>query len=377
MPTSSTPVMVRTSERTMFTKCRQAWWWSYKEQRTPIEQWSRALVFGDMVHRCLAEYYIPESRKRRKRGQHPAASFGKLYDKMDANGKAFNVRVDDEFWINARELGTEMMENYVTEWRERDKDIVVLYPEMPFQYPIFDPDTGEVLCIYVGTTDALILSLVTGRLGLFEHKTAATISTAHLFLDEQASSYWCLIPKWLKDNQIVKPGQTMDFMLYNFMRKAMKDERPKNALGQYLNSPTVDALKTHLTNTGMTKDAIAGLKKDQLEALVIRRKFDPAQLGEVSKVQPPPLFQREIVYRGEKEQANTFQRIIEQVREMNMVRAGEMAHYKAPSKDCAFCSWRDICEMHETGSDWKELKRLTTTRWSPYAAHIWDVDLAA
>jgi len=367
--------MVRTSERTMFCKCRQAHWWSYIEQRQPIEGWSPALVFGDMVHRCMAAYYIPETRKRRKRGPHPASTFGKLYDKMNANGKAFRVRVDDEFWINARELGVGMMENYVDQWREEDKRYVILYPEMPFQIAIKDPLTGEILCIYVGTADALILDTLTGRLGLFEHKTAAAISTEHLFLDEQASSYWCLIPRWLLENEIIKPEQNMDFMLYNFMRKALKDDRPQNALGQYLNLPTVDQLKAHLMNTGLTRDAITGLKKDQLEALVRKRKFDPAQLGEVSKVQPPALFHRELLYRGVHEQENTYRRIIEQVREMNLVRTGAMPHYKAPSKECRFCEWKDICELHETGSDWKELKRITTKKWSPYEQHIWSIDL--
>jgi hypothetical protein len=371
----NTPVMVRTSERTQFTKCRQSWWWSYKEEREPIEQWSKALVFGDMVHRCLAAYYIPETRKRRKRGPHPAATFGKLYDILDAQHKTFNIKVDDEFWVSARELGVGMMENYVTEWREADRNIVVLYPEMPFQIWIKDPDTGLPLCLYVGTTDALILNLATGKLGLFEHKTAAVIDISHLFLDEQASSYWCLVPKWLRENDIVKPTQTMDFMLYNFMRKALGDDRPKNAQGQYLNQPSIEVLSKFLTNTGMTKDAIQGLKRDQLAALVKRRGQDPVLLGEVSKVQPSPLFKRELVYRGEIEQANTYQRIVEQVREMNLVRTGKMPHYKSPSKECSFCSWRDLCELHETGSDWKEMKRIATRKWSPYAQHIWDIDL--
>lgn len=372
--TKPIPIMVRTSERTMFTKCRQAWWWSYFEQREPKEQWAKALVFGDMVHRCLAAYYIPETRKARKRGPHPAGTFGKLYDVMNKNHRAFNVRVDDEFWVSARDLGVEMMENYVTEWREQDRMIVVLYPEMPFQYPIPDPDTGRNLCVYVGTADALILSLETGKIGLFEHKTAATISTAHLFLDEQASTYWTLVPKWLAKNNILKPGQKMDFMLYNFMRKAMKDDRPVNSLGQHLNLPTVADLKSAYLEA-VPGASVKGLKRDDFVEELKLLGVDALQLGEVSRSQPPPLFERQLLYRGRHEQENTYERIIDQVREMNLVRTGEMKHYKAPSKDCAFCPWRDICELHETGTDWRELKRLITTKWSPYAQHIWSIDI--
>ena len=327
-------VMVRTSERTLYTRCHQAWWWSYVEQRTPLEKWSRALIFGDMVHRSLAAYYIPETRKARKRGPHPAQTFVKLYDIMNADGKAFSVRVDDEFWIDALDLGVEMMENYVTHWRDADKDILVLYPEMPFQYPIIDPVTGKHLVTYVGTTDALIRRISTGKLGLFEHKTAAAINTNHLFLDEQASSYWCIVPLWLLANGIIKEKDNMDFMLYNFMRKAEKDDRPQNALGQYLNIN-----------------------------------------GTVSKRQPPPLFHREPLYRGKHEQANTMARIIAQVHEMNMIRNGTLTMYKSPSKDCSFCEWADLCELHETGSDWKELKRMTSEKWEPYLQHIWALQL--
>lgn len=322
-------VFIRTSERTMFVKCRQHWWWSYKERRKPIEQWSKALVFGDMVHQALAAYYIPETRNKRKRGPHPAETFTKLYDVMDADGKAFNVRTDDEFWVSARDLGQEMMENYVTTWAEADKSIVVIEPEMPFQYDITDPLSGEYLCTYVGTTDALVYDLRTARYGLLEHKTAASISTSHLFMDEQASTYWCIVPRWLRENGIIKPDQEFDFMLYNFLRKGKSDPRPVNNLGQSLNRD-----------------------------------------GTVSKSQPPPLFHRELLYRGKAEQENTYERIIQQVKEMNLVREGKMPHYKAPSKDCSWCEWKDLCEMHETGSDWKELRKEMTKKWEPYEVHL-------
>jgi len=373
---TTTPVMVRTSERTMFTKCRQAWWWSYVEKREPIEQWSKALMFGTMIHRCLAAYYIPETRKNRRRGPHPAQTFVKLYDVMDANGKAFNVRTDDEFWVDALDLGVAMMENYIDEWRQEDKDIVVLYPEMPFQYVLRDPDTGKPLCMYVGETDALIRRVSTGRLGLFEHKTAGTISTTHLFLDEQASSYWTILPKWLVANGIVKGTDNIDFMLYNYLRKAEKDDRVRNSAGVALNLPTVEVLRSALLEADPDA-SVRGAKREDLLDMLKAKGINGLLLGEPSKQQPPPLFHRELVYRTKEERANTLQRIVEQVREMELVRTGKMAHYKAPSKDCSYCPWRDICELHEQGSDWKELRKFTTRKWEPYRAHIWSIELEA
>lgn len=373
---SETPVMVRTSERTMFTKCRQAWWWSYVERRRPVEGWSAALTFGTMIHRALAAYYIPETRKERRRGPHPAQSFVKLYDIMDANGRAFNVRTDDEVWIDALDLGVEMLENYIDQWKQEDRDILVLYPEMPFQYIVRDPATKEILCVYVGETDVLVRNLRTGRLGLMEHKTAGIIDTGHLFLDEQAGSYWTILPKWLVEQGVVKKDDNLDFMLYNYLRKAEKDERPRNSAGQYLNLPTVEVLKAALLEAD-PQASVRGAKREDLLDMLKGHGINGLLLGEPSKHQPPPLFHRELIFRTQAERRSTMQRIHEQVTEMNLVRAGKMPHYKAPSKDCRFCEWRDICEIHEQGNDWKELKRMTTKKWDPYAAHIWDIELEA
>jgi len=289
-------------------------------------------VFGDLIHRALADYYIPETMKRRRRGPHPAGSFLKYYDEIVEHGKELGLRVprDDQRWRDARELGEEMMTNYIDTYG-KDLQYVVLYPEMPFAIDIYDHD-NRYLVTWVGVSDAFIYDIGRGEYGLFEHKTAATISTGHLFLDEQASTYWTLIPRWLEENEILRPGMKMGFMLYNCMRKAKKDERPVNEDGHYLN-------------------------KD----------------GTVSKNQPPPLFKREIVLRGPHDREAAYDRIVAQATEMNMARTGDLEVYKAPGKDCKSCQFRDMCELHESGADWKEFARLTMVsgKRDPYAQHVW------
>jgi hypothetical protein len=378
--TTSTPVFVRTSERTQFTKCRQSWWWSYKEQRKPNEAFSHPLIFGDMIHRALAEYYVPETRKERRRGPHPSQTFHRIYNEMDRRAKDFNIHVDDERWVNTLELGVAMLEGYIDKWKDEDEDILVLYPEMPFQLDLDDPDTGEYLCTYVGTTDSLVMRMSTRQVGLLEHKTAATISTSHLFIDEQASTYWTLIPEWLLRNEIFPRGKMPEFsfMLYNYLRKGMPEDRPVNDQGQALNKPTKEDLVQALAAKGVS--AVSGkptakLTKEALETYCATVGIDPEKCGQVSKQQPPPLFHREMVYRGDFERQMTFERIVQQVREMNLVRRGKMPHYKAPSKDCSWCEWRDLCELHETGNDWRELRKYTTHKWEPYRDHVWSLDL--
>lgn len=374
--TTETKVMIRTSERTQFAGCRQKWYWSYVKRRKP-RQTSAALMFGDLVHRALAEYYIPETRKNRKRGPHPMETFEKLCYEMERNGKTFGVKADDK-WEDARDLGYVMLRNYIDQWGN-DDELLILYPEMPFQYDLFDGD-GNYVCTYVGTTDALIFNLRTKKMGLFEHKTAATINTNHLFLDEQAGAYWCILPLWLRENGILGEDQDLDFMLYNYLRKSVgTEQKHTNAAGQVVNKPSKAALTAWIIDNHPTipGDAVKKMKVDEMIEVIEGLGKDPyAMLGEVSKVQPPPLFHREIVHRGPADRANVYQRIMDQADEMHEVRHGLRPALKSPGKDCGYCEWRDLCEVHEAGGDWKRMMAGMSKTWEPYEQHVWDLKVA-
>jgi hypothetical protein len=102
------------------------------------------------------------------------------------------------------------------------------------------------------------------------------------------------------------------------LRKAKRDERKQNGAGQYLN-------------------------KD----------------GTISMKQPPLFFERFVSYRGEHEKALTRERLAYEMMEMRLVKAGTLHLGKSPDKmNCKFCDVRDICELHEVGSDWQEMMRL-------------------
>lgn len=336
---AATRVMVRTSERTQFCQCRQRWAWAYLERLKPRASGINALVFGSMIHRCLAEWYIPErgTAKKTIRGRHPAKTFELLCAAMEgpeAHGELRIVEYDDEKWVKHKDLGMAMMTNYVDHFG-LDERYMVIYPEMPFQYNMRN-SKGQYICTYVGESDCLVMDRETRQLGLLEHKTAASISTDHLFLDEQASSYWAIVPMWLRENGILKPDQDLRFMMYNFLRKTEGDDRPMDANGARLNLD-----------------------------------------GTVSKRQPPPMFVRQRVLRGRDDRQNTYIRIAQQVREMKMAKRGDLEIYKSPSKDCVFCEFKDMCEMDEIGGDITILKRQAFRKWNPYKAHVWSLDLEA
>lgn len=327
-------LLVRNSERSQWNKCRWAWMLNYHFLYTPRSR-KHYFEFGDLIHRALADYYIPETRRKRKRGPHPARTFLKLYDVLEAKGKDFGFKIDgnEEEWVSARELGEEMLVNYI-DFYGKDEAIVVIYPEMPFTVDIHHPTSGRFVGRHSGVGDAFIFHEDQGKFGLFEHKTARSIDTSHLFIDEQASTYWTLLPIWLQEQEILEGPDSLGFMLYNYLRKGKRDVREQNALGQYLNLD-----------------------------------------GTVSKKQPPKLFHREIVRRGKHDRAQTHGRIIEQMDEIFKAHNGRMKIYKQPSKDCSFCQFKDVCELHEIGSDWEELLDLAYQQWDPYEQHVASIEI--
>ncbi len=315
-------IRVRTSERKLFADCRMAWYWGYVLNLKP-KVTSPAFKFGDLIHQCLAIYYPPG----KKRGPNPSDTLIELWAQLE----------DDLKWIyteegereDALELGVDMLDNYVRWSAPLDKQYEIISAEQPFQVEVTDDD-GNYMFTYVGTLDAVVRDLHTKKIGFIEHKTSRGLPLdLYLPLDEQAGSYWAFAPDWMRANKILKPKEDMDFILYNVLRKAKADNRPTNQLGQALN-----------------------------------------QDGTVSKRQPNPLFDREVVYRNPNARSRTVQRAKDQFREMQEIQLGERLPLKSPSKDCKFCQYKEMCELEENGGDWEGYRDAMFNVWSPYEDHL-------
>jgi hypothetical protein len=371
--------MIRNSERSDFSDCRWKWWQAYVKRLRPVGGGMNALLFGDIIHRALAAYYIPEhNRKRVVRGPHPAITVERIFDalEMDARDRqiASVLDIDSTEWMDARQLGVGMMESYIKHYGD-DPQVYVVYPEMPFQLDVHN-DAGLYVCTLVGTTDALIRERSTGKLGLFEHKTAAQINTDHLFIDEQANTYWTVLPIWLRQHGIIKPDVDLEFMWYNFMRKTVIDEtRPRNAEGLVLNKPTVAQIKEAMDAQRIVYPK--GLKKDGYIEIAEAHDINVGLLGAVSATQPADLFKREPVYRNQAQREKTMHRILAMVREMKLVRGGRLDVYKQPGKHCVWCQYKDLCEMDEYGGDTEDFEAHGFFHWNPYRDHIWSLEIAA
>jgi len=341
--------LLRTSERTSFKRCRWQWDRNYNDRLRPHEE-APALRFGTLIHKALELRYPPGI----KRGPKPAPQFEKLFDKeLKEAEDTWGFRDSDGEWADAKQLGVNMLEHYV-EVYGKDEEWKVLQSEMTFRVPVYTPEhpdggymgpRGEqlpkrrVLFYYVGTMDGVWQSRMDGGVWINDYKTTKNDPVkdgiGKLVLDEQGTAYWTWGVDWLIRQEILKPReqQALNGMLYTFLRKAKKDERPQNAAGHYLN-------------------------KD----------------GTVSKVQPGTYFHREVVYRDEQQQQAARERAVQEFLEMVAVRDGRMAAYKSPgtgypSQQCNACPFFDICELHEIDADWESLRDASMTTWDPYDAH--------
>lgn len=282
-----------------------------------------ALWFGTGIHIALAEWYKPG----RKRGVHPSETFAQW-----ASGEFRDIRTSREDWEDeakfedACDLGIAMLDSYIEKYGE-DRDWYIIAIEQPFKVKV--SNGGKPIAIFMSAWDGVLRDKKDGRVYLLEHKTAAQINTAYLELDDQGGAYWALATAWLRAKRILKPEETIAGIVYNFLRKAMPDDRPQNEQGEYLN-----------------------------------------QDGGVSKRQPPPRFVRYYVERSPKEHVSQLRRLGDEVEVMNAMREGRIPVIKNTNRDCTYCEFFQMCILHERGgNDWERIARSSYDISDPYARY--------
>ena len=379
--------ILRTSERRDFKRCPQRWWWGWREGLKPNGSEKTPLWFGTGVHLAFALWYAPGI----KRGVHPAETFAEY-----AKDSLHSIRVKDASEETVAEyedgltLGTTLMEEYVKHYGD-DSHMKFIQAEHPFSlsvpWPaeqgrqgIWDVDPGTPLVEYCGTWDGVYFDLKDEKLKLLETKTAKAVQTTHLTLDDQAGSYWAIANRVLRELGHLKPDQTIHGITYNFVRKAMPDDRPKDAEGYFTNKPkkqdfidAIEAERAKMPSAGPAGSWIGPplSGKETLDLLQqIAQKLELTVLGERSKSQPPPLFLREHVHRTRPEQHSQLRRIQDEAVAMQAYRERLLPLAKNPTRDCSWdCSFFAMCELQDRGGDWEDFKRLAFRQEDPYADH--------
>lgn len=357
-------VLMRNSERSTFRRCRQKWEWSYNLRLEP-ERTKGALTFGRLVHSALEGWYVPG----RKRGIHPATTFEQLYL---ADAQQFSQWDEDGERYDALELGLAMLNGYVDEYGQ-DDHIEIIQSELPLEVDVYDKH-GNYLCTWIGKSDAAYKDLMKSRkgkpyIGALEHKTAKSIPDdlrVNTGYGEQGLSYWWAMSIVFKERGILPEGVELQGVQFNWLRKGMPDERPRNEVGHRLNKPGKAALQDACAEAGVDT-------KGTMEVLTHRllgagwTEHDVALLGEVSKNQPRPLFYRWPLEFSERQLDTINRRIRMEAYEMALVRAGKLPIYKNPTKDCDWdCPFKEACEIHEMGGDFETVLELEFMEWDPY-----------
>jgi hypothetical protein len=388
-----TPIL-RTSERKDFLRCQQRWWWAWREGLRERGSEADALWFGSGIHDALAQWYCGPGTKR---GPHPAETWAEWADE-DLRAIRTVEKLDEELearWVDAKELGIVMMNEYVKLYGE-DEHKLVLSPEMTFSldvpwpsdqnlYP--DPDgmaDQELLARYVGTFDSVWRHADTGHIWLDEHKTAGQIATGHLTLDPQAGSYWAVAARYLREAGKIGKREELWGIEYNFLRKALPDDRPKDAEGFATNKPIkahyVEAISTWMVETPEgranavpTSPPLIRMKLEQLQGLASQ--WGVTVLGDRSKTQPAENFLRLPVHRTRPERNQQLIRLQREAIQMEALRAGILPITKNPDRTCnmgAFrCPYFEMCELDEAGGEEaiKDFKRSAFVVRDPYADH--------
>lgn len=334
--------LLRNSERTDFKRCPQRWQWRWNENLVPIEFTHGPLVFGTLGHLALAQWYIPGT----KRGRHPAETWDEIAkDLMDGLFSETTSYIDEELemgWLEAKQLGHDLLVNYVNEYGDDDawEVLWVEHPGkqlIPHPYYALAKEMGGTISAkptpivnYCYTMDLIIRDhTANGRIRYVDHKFMKAIQTRHLWIDSQNGGYLAIGTHELRKAGLIGPKEAVRDLIYNFVRKARPPDKPRNAFGEYLN-------------------------KD----------------GTPMKRQPPPYFDRVVITKTAKERNAQITHIGNEALAMKAFRTGKLPLYKTPTRDCAWdCSFFNLCQVHETGGDVEETKRMLFKKEDPYSEY--------
>lgn len=322
-PTAN-PTVVRSHERMTYKRCQKQWYWHWRKGLVPKAKRFGALDLGTWMHDGLADWY--------QEGTSRGGNLSELVYKHSA--EAINQAVRDgapEYEIEkAEELQTLahcMAEAYQAHYGG-DVKVRVISAELPLEFTFPGPEGLEVIhrlkpdLVYVDDNDDV---------WLMEHKTAASIRTEHLVIDDQARPYGAMAATALQRLGLLR-GRRFKGIMYNFLRKAVADERERNEQGQYLNKN-----------------------------------------GTVSRRQPPAYFMRYPVLLTAPARRVTLERIAQETAEIAYVtrrlRAGldPDTLQKTPHRSCPkFCDYFTMCTMEENGAPIEDFMRSQYVRQNPY-----------
>lgn len=323
--------IIRSSERVAFKRCPTKWYWAWRMGLVPKAKTFGALDLGTWVHESLARWYVPGTKRNGDLQQH-------FREVSDRDWRSASLAGTPEHILDAAEdlmmLGNTMMGAYQEKYASEKID--VLRAEIPLEFYITD-ERGKIIAVHRLKPD-LAYRDSEKRIWLMEHKTAAQIRTEHLVIDDQARPYGAMAEFALIKSGMLKYGEKLYGVMYNFLRKALPDDRERNADGYALNKN-----------------------------------------GTVSKRQTAPVFVRHPIQMSSRAKVQTLRRLRQETvmitsltRELRANPAEAKNLTKTPHHSCTrFCQYFEMCRVQEEGGDIRAMQKSMYSRVNPY---IYDED---
>ena len=335
----SDSLIIRTSDRVTFRRCRRKWAWAsgLKQNRQSTESQGYFWI-GTGGHFALEDYHGYNHYG------HPVEAF-KAY--VVAQRKVGRLPHD---WKEQEELGIEILNYYMLWLQSRDpyktywvdgEPQVEVRAQIPL--PLTGPNGETVL--YDLTMDKVIID-ENGGLWIVDYKFYKQFRSAHLDTDTQVSAY-----SWGASTLYDTPIQGF---IYHQFRKAYP-RHPK-----VLTNGKISTDKSQNTSHRLYREALINMYGAVEKAPIQNRKYLNFQ-AEIESADRDLYIKRDKTLRNPHQIAAEGAKILMEAEEMINP---NLALYPNPTGDCSWdCDPRDVCLMMDDGSDWEPtLEAMTEQR---------------
>lgn len=338
-------IIIRTSDRIQFKKCRRAWsWGSHLKGNWGPSNLASPLWFGSAIHYALEDYH------GHNRFESPADAF-RAYCIATSKQHLRDLPYDA---MELFRLGTAMMDYYTTHWlrhRKADKTfwldgIPQVEVDFEIEIPLEEYPLLRDLChlhdadcvLYRGTIDRVAIDEY-GRLWVVEYKTAKIAEHMHYLTDPQVTSY-----VWAAKHVYKKYGYEVAGVKYIQFIKKMP-EPPK-----ILASGKISTAQNLVTSATLYRDALERMYGDVTKAPEANQEFLTNIM--ISEDEHRDRYiQRVDVERNDHMCQMEAQKIL---LELEDILNPNLPLYPSPVRECSrMCSFIAPCVSFDDGSDWE------------------------
>lgn len=215
---------ISSHERMDYKRCPRRWALVWRLGLVQRQTSISALDLGTWVHYALEKWYVPGNKRNGSLLEHyNAAADSTLHELCVNDGDTDSF---DELYA----LGAAMLEGYEHYYLD-DATVTVVGTEIPSVFTFTSIDERHTIQ-HLLKPDLAYLD-THNRLRLMEHKTAASIRTQHLAIDDQARPYLAMAEAALRNAGMA--NRQLYGITYNYLRKSYPDTREIDQGGRYLN----------------------------------------------------------------------------------------------------------------------------------------------